>query len=205
LDLNPKMLVVARSVTSGTRPEIDWRAGNAAELPFGEETFDVVLCQCGLQYVPDRFGALREMVRVLKPGGRLLLSVPRPLQTHPAHLALADALEQYAGPEVAAIINTPFALGKAEEIRSLVTGAGFQQIHIRIEIDTMRFPSAEEFVRRQVMGSPLAGPVSQISDDAQSNVIAHVATVLRSYIDDDGLATPMETHFVVAMKATPKK
>lgn len=200
LDLNPNMLAVARSVTSGTQPEIDWRAGNATELPFGDDSFDVVLCQYGLQYFPDRLGALREMHRALKPRGRLLLNVPLPLQTYPSHLALANALERYAGPEVAAIINAPFALGRAEELRSLVVGAGFQQIRIRIEIDTMRFPSAEEFVRRQVMGSPLAGPVSQISDDAQTNVIAHVATALRSYIDDDGLATPMATHFVVAFK-----
>ena len=200
LDLNPNMLTVARTVASGTQPQIDWRAGNVAEMPFGDDSFDVVLCQCGLQFVPDRLRALREMYRALKPGGRLLLTLPRPLQTYPSYIVLAEALERYAGPEVAAIINAPFALGKAEELRSLLVGAGFQNIHIRIEIDTVRFPSAEEFVRRQVMGSPLAGPVSQIGDDARSSIVAHVATALRPYTDDDGLATPMETHFVVAQK-----
>src|SRR5690348_1294019 len=66
IDLNEAMLNVARH-----NSQIEWHQGNAMELPFEADSFDVVLCQQGLQYVPDRAAAMKEMARVLVPGGRL--------------------------------------------------------------------------------------------------------------------------------------
>ena len=71
LDLNTAMLAVARAKSS----TVEWVDGSALDLPFNANSFDVVLCQLGLQFFPDRPLALKEMVRVLKPGGRAGLSV----------------------------------------------------------------------------------------------------------------------------------
>ena len=68
LDLNEGMLRVARTVGADVRPTIDWRAANAADLPFGDGEFDIVFCQQGMQFFPDRVVALGEMRRVLVPG-----------------------------------------------------------------------------------------------------------------------------------------
>ena len=74
LDFNPGMLAVARSVpNSGVA--IEWFEGSALSLPFDDSSFDVVFCQLGLQFFPDRPLALREMKRVLVPSGRIALSV----------------------------------------------------------------------------------------------------------------------------------
>lgn len=74
LDFNNGMLAVARSLpTKGA--STDWIEGSALNLPFPDNSFDVALCQLGLQFFPDRPLALREMRRVLVPSGRIALSV----------------------------------------------------------------------------------------------------------------------------------
>ncbi|HSO54831.1 MAG TPA: methyltransferase domain-containing protein, partial [Actinomycetes bacterium] len=89
LDLNPGMLAVARGLPPMPGAPITWQEANAVALPFPEATFDVVLCQQGLQFFPDRPAALREMHRVLAPGGRLALSVYSAIAHNPATQALA--------------------------------------------------------------------------------------------------------------------
>jgi ubiquinone/menaquinone biosynthesis C-methylase UbiE len=80
LDLNPDMLAVARSLPHVPGVRVDWREGSAMALPFANAVFNVVLCQQGAAVLSGPLAALREMHRVLVPGGRLGLSVWRPLQ-----------------------------------------------------------------------------------------------------------------------------
>jgi ubiquinone/menaquinone biosynthesis C-methylase UbiE len=75
LDLSGPMLSAARAVAADENTSIEWREGSAVELPLADATFEVVFCQQGLQFFPDRAKALSEMHRVLAPGGRLVLSV----------------------------------------------------------------------------------------------------------------------------------
>ena len=75
LDLNPGMLTVARAFASNLSSAIEWQEGDVLAMPFSKAAFDVVACQLGLRFFPDRPGALREMHRVLVAGGRLTLMV----------------------------------------------------------------------------------------------------------------------------------
>src|SRR5262249_45719532 len=70
LDANPDMLGGARR----KRGIIDWQDGRAEALPFADATFDAVASQFGIMFFNDRPGALREMMRVLRPGGRLAVA-----------------------------------------------------------------------------------------------------------------------------------
>jgi ubiquinone/menaquinone biosynthesis C-methylase UbiE len=70
VDISPDMLSLARKLTNGMSPAIDWRECDAQSLPFEDAVFDVIFCQIGLMFIPDKVAALREMRRVLKPGGR---------------------------------------------------------------------------------------------------------------------------------------
>ena len=83
LDRDPGILATARAV-AGNLP-VDWREGDAAALPFANGAFDVVLCQQGLQFFPDKRAALGEVRRVLAPGGRVLLSVWRATRDNPVN------------------------------------------------------------------------------------------------------------------------
>ena len=85
LDLNEGMLSVARLVGPG----IDWRQGDAGDLPFDDESFDVVVSQFALMYFPG-FTALREMKRVLIPSGRLAEAVWAPHERATGYVRLAE-------------------------------------------------------------------------------------------------------------------
>jgi ubiquinone/menaquinone biosynthesis C-methylase UbiE len=99
LDLSGPMLSAARAAAADENKSIEWREGSAVELPLADATFDVVFCQQGLQFFPDRAKALSEMHRVLALGGRLVLSVWRGIEKSPGFAALADALTHHISSE----------------------------------------------------------------------------------------------------------
>jgi SAM-dependent methyltransferase len=88
LDMNPAMLAVARQLPAPSGATITWQDGNAMAPPFTDGAFDLVLCQHGLQFFPDRSVAIGEMRRVLAPRGRALAIVLQTLARHPVYEAL---------------------------------------------------------------------------------------------------------------------
>jgi ubiquinone/menaquinone biosynthesis C-methylase UbiE len=107
LDLNPAMLAVAAELPAVEGAPIEWVEGNAQALPFAEASFDVVCCQLGLQFFPDREGALREMRRVLVPGGRAVLMVWGEIDRAPGFAVLAAALGRTIGSDAEALMPDP--------------------------------------------------------------------------------------------------
>jgi hypothetical protein len=140
------------------------------------------------------------MYRVLVPGGRLALLVWGAIEHCPGYSVLTEALERYIGQASAAIMRAPFSLGDAQQVRALIAGAQFRQVHIRTSVGTVRFASSEDFVQHQVSGSPLAGPVSQADDNARSALLHEVSTALQPYMSRDGLAFPIEAHLVTGRR-----
>ena len=93
LDVGAPMIMVARATALTEGVAVEWREASVVELPFPGAAFDVVLCQSGLQFFPDRPASLREMHRVLEPrGGRLILSVWGPIERSRGFAVAADAL-----------------------------------------------------------------------------------------------------------------
>src|SRR5262245_8082090 len=80
-DLNGAMLDLARTKVNPD-PRLEWKVADAMKLPFGDATFDVVACQFGVKFFPDKVAALQEMKRVLKPGGTLVFNVWDSLETN---------------------------------------------------------------------------------------------------------------------------
>jgi SAM-dependent methyltransferase len=197
LDVNPGMLIVARSIPSPVG-QIEWKEADALAMPFPDASFDILTCQLGLQFFPDRAKAVREMKRVLVPKGRLGVLVWRPIRHSPGFAVLEQALEHYAGSEAAKFMRSPFSLGDAQELRSLFRDAGFVHTTIRIGIGTVRFRSVDEFVSLYSKGTPLSTHVSRMDEDEFSAMVENVRSSLGSYVDDEGLAFPIEGHFASA-------
>lgn len=201
LDMNEGMLNIARAIKEqNTEALVEWQHGDVVAMPFPDSAFDVVLCQQGLQFFADKSGALGEMRRVLAPGGRLALSVFRSLDHCPWHRAVGDAMARHVSAEVAEVIRGSFALGDIEELRTLILGAGFRQVHIRIESKMIRHASLTEFVPTYLTSTPVAGAVDVLDENVQASIVRDISTSLRPYTDDDGLAAPVEAHVVTAYK-----
>jgi len=194
VDLNPGMLKVARRVCateSHSAAQIEWHEASADKLPFLDALFNVVCCQLGLQFFPDRAAALREMRRVLVPGGRLAVMVWRGIHESPGFAVLAEALERHVGGAAAAIMRAPFGLSDSEELTALVRAAGFHDIVIQQRVGTVRFGSTEKLVSSYIAGSPLAGPISKASDAARQALVADVQNALGTYMSDTELTFPI--------------
>jgi ubiquinone/menaquinone biosynthesis C-methylase UbiE len=126
---------------------VEWHEASVLAIPFPDAAFDVVLCQLGLQFFSDRPTALREMHRVLVPGGRLALNVFGPLEHFPATYALVQALDRHLDPTASVAKRADQVLGDPEALRTLLADAGFHDVVISTITTPVRFASPREYVR----------------------------------------------------------
>lgn len=194
LDCNEAMLAVAR----GKAPNIEWRLGQAESLPFADHAFDAVVSQFGLMFFRDRITAIKEMWRVLRPGGRLAVAVWDTLEHAPGYAAMAVLLQRLFGDRIANELRAPFVLGDSETLRSLFMHAGIPKLEIRTLDGIARFPSIESWVHTDVKGWTLA----DLIDEAQYEVLLQEAELeLRPYVDHDGTVTfSSPAHIAIASK-----
>jgi ubiquinone/menaquinone biosynthesis C-methylase UbiE len=200
IDLNAGMLAVARSLPAA----VQWHHGSALDLPFADAAFDVVLCQLGLRFFPDRPRALREMRRVLAACGLLGLNVFGPIEHNPATRALAEALDRHVGPGASVAKRTEHALADATQLRALVAQAGFRDVAIDTASKAVRFPSSADYVRIQLAATPLASLVAARGADGRDRLvdalIDEVGAALAPYAGNDGVTFPQEVRVVLARR-----
>lgn len=204
VDVNPAMLGVARSLAAPAGAPIEWREGDAMALPVADAAFDVALCQHGLQFFPDRAGAVREMHRVLAPGGRAAVIVLQVLSKHPVFEALMESTARHLALPIAAV-SIPFVLREADELRRWFMAAGFARVDVVPDSITVRFPEPERFVPLAVTSSAAAVPAfAELDAPARAALLQAVREesepVVRQYRDRDAVTFPMHAHVVVAKK-----
>ncbi len=204
LDLNAEMLRVARSQQDRAVKSIEWREGSALALPFEKEAFEVVLCQLGLQFFPDKSLALREMARVLILGGRLVLSVFSALERTPVAFALANSLDRHFGKGASSTKRAEHAFWDPEILARLAEDAGLTQVAVTPVEQTIRFPSTLEYVRLQLTATPQAELISQMQPrEAQALIEAvarDVAVDLGSDNADGEMSSPQECNVLTASR-----
>jgi ubiquinone/menaquinone biosynthesis C-methylase UbiE len=196
VDLSPQMLSVAR----GAGPGIDWREGSASDLPLHEgEQFDVVLCQQGLQFFPDKPAAARQMRRALAPGGRLGIATWRPIRDMPFVSELHRIAERHLG----TIIDQRHSFGEAAPLEALLHEAGLHDVRVKSMSRTIRFDDGPVFVRMNAMALAGMSPAGkQMSEEERGRVVAAIASasaeVLSSYSNEAGLAFEISTNIATA-------
>jgi len=199
VDLSPDMLAVARAVA----PAIDWRVGSADALPLRDgERFDVVVCQQGLQFFPDKQAAASEMLRVLKPGGRLAIATWRSDEEIPFFLELRRVAERHLG----SIADQRYSYGDAASLETLLHQAGFGEVRCRTVSLTIRFADAATFVRMNAMAFVGMSPAGRAMNDHERktvvDAIASASTpVLKSYNDGSAIAFDLSTNFATGRKS----
>ena len=198
VDLNPGMLEVASSVSTGSGAAIEWKQGAAEDLPLARSSVDVVLSQQVFQFLEDHEQALREFHRVLRPGGRIGISVLRSLDHNRTYVPLIEAFRRHGGDDLGTMMASPFRDWSAEELRKMASSAGFKSPQVTVSLITARFPSIPEFIQQELSSSPLSDMVSTMPDDVRSAITEDVAAGLADYIDDQGVVHPLQTYLLVA-------
>ncbi|MDH3226717.1 MAG: methyltransferase domain-containing protein [Thermoleophilia bacterium] len=194
VDLNEAMLTVARRV----RPDITWRQGEAAALPFPDESFDAVLCQMALMFFPDRVEAVHEMRRVLTPHGTIAVIVPGRLDAQPAFAPFVDMAARHAGPEAISLLTAYFVCGDLDQLANLLGSAGLRVTSATTQLGTYRAPSVDAFVTTEVESTPL---VDRISDHVYGRIRQDAREALRPFTTPDGaVVAPFECNIVTAQR-----
>ena len=180
LDANVDMLTVARRKTD----RVEWREGRAEALPFADATFDAVLSQFGLMFFADRAGALREMMRVLRPGGPLAVAVWGGLESSPGYGRLADLLQRLFGERVAQAFGAPFALGDPERLLALCAEADIRDAQVARRSGIVRFPSVEALIAAE---QACVWTLGGLLDEHQCATLLEAARgVLRPFVGANG-------------------
>jgi len=200
LDLNPNMLAVARSVANRQGLPIDWREGNGEQLHFSGSSFDLVLCQFALMFVPNKAAALAEMRRVVSEKGRVLISVWQGLDWHPFYQTLHKVIQQRLGMSA---LQDVFALASEDELRALAVGAGFRRIELKPFSLTARFPNPDAFIAGEIEVDTAAIPSMQHLDSRAREAIVTAITAdmqspLREITHDNHVVLPFHGNIVRA-------
>ena len=181
LDANPDMIDTARAAAERDHLAIEWHTSPAEQLPFPNKHFDLILCQFGLMFFKDKNAALQEMHRVLRKGGRLVLSVWQDLDRHPFYQTLHDVSLRHFGKSS---VEAVFSLGNADKLRTLLTNSSFRQVEIEPLSLTARFPQPEEFLAWEIDINPAEAPALRNLDTAAQQAIMAAAR--------QGMQSPLE-------------
>lgn len=192
VDASPAMLAMARTLA----PELAWHEADATNLPFADASFELVVAQQMLQFVPDCAAALREIRRVLVPGGRLVAATWRPRHEQPLYDLLGRIAERHLG--------TPnekrFLLGDDARLRRLLEEAGFGGV--RIDVVTRE----ETFTDFPYRMSALAAnfDLSTLSEAEREVRVAAVEEESRAaakrFQNGAGIVAPARANLIVATK-----
>jgi SAM-dependent methyltransferase len=184
LDVDRDMLGVALA----RRPDVRWVQGNATSLPLATASFDGVVSQFGLMFFADKPRALREMWRVLRPGGRVVVTVWASLEATPAYAAETELVERLAGSPASAPLRLPFSLGDPAVLRALFEAAAIPLASVTCIVGRARFPSIRAMLEADLVGwLPLTGV--HLAPETTAAILDEAETVLAPYRQEDGSVT----------------
>lgn len=194
-DLNEPMLTHARAKVSLSG--ITWRAADAQELPFPDRGFDVVACQFGLMFFPDKASALKEARRVLRRGGFLGFNVWASLAENPLGRIARDTIARFFTSDPPTFYDVPFGFHDETVLRGLLKAGRFEVIAFERVTLEARSPAAIEVARGLVTGNPTLVPVTERATAPVDEVIQAVADDLAAVGGTAPFRVPMQALVVV--------
>lgn len=195
-DLNAAM--IERGAAEIADPRVAWQVADAQQLPVPDASKDAVVCQFGLMFVPDKPLALREMRRVLEPGGTLLLSTWNALENNPWSKQLHALVTSAMPADPPLFMLTPFSMPDPALLRALVADAGFAAVRVDTVDVAGEASSAAHLAIGMVRGNPLAGQLAERGMDADA-MVARVTEMLARDFGDAPCRAPLSAHVVTAI------
>jgi ubiquinone/menaquinone biosynthesis C-methylase UbiE len=177
-DLNQPMLDEAAKRQDGAR-KIEWQQADALALPFPDASFDVIACQFGTMFFPDKVAAYREARRVLRPGGRLIFNVWDKISENEFGDVVTAALaEIFPRDPPRFMARTPHGYHDPEQIRRELTAAGFAEIAVEAVDETSRAASARDAAVAYCQGTPLRSEIEARDPASLERATAHATAAL---------------------------
>jgi ubiquinone/menaquinone biosynthesis C-methylase UbiE len=199
-DLSPAMLELARSKTSvGPSAPIEYLECPADSLRVPDDVFDLVTCQQGLQFFPDRAAALIEMRRALRPGGQLGVAIWCAIEDCPPFAALANALGRVLGAETAtAYENGPWGFGDSDSLARLVEENGFTNVNVRRYELPLTFEGGPGQLLLTLHAASVATAIAQLTEADRSALAAAVEEAAQPITVDGAVRSHAASYILTA-------
>jgi ubiquinone/menaquinone biosynthesis C-methylase UbiE len=197
-DLNEPMLDEAKKHITRGHERVQWKAADMLALPFEAGSFDAVFCQFGLMFAPDKLQAMKEMRRVLAPGGTLLLSVWDELGKNVASQRLHHMAFALLPLDPPTFMSTPFSMSDAPALKSLASDAGFKDVRIDTVVKTAEAVSAADLAIGCVRGNPLSLQLQERGVDVDA-FQTQVAAALAHEFGESPCKSPLSAHVLTAI------
>lgn len=197
-DLNQPMLDFA-AARQGPDRRIEWRQADALALPFDAASFDAVCCQFGAMFFPDRVAGYAEARRVLRPGGRYVLSVWDRIEDN----AFADEVTEAVAALFPAdpprfLARTPHGYHDLGLIRADLGRAGFTALEIETRAELSRAPSARDVALAYCQGTPLRNEIEARDPGLLELATDRAAVAIARHHGDGAVAGKIQAHVIVA-------
>ena len=184
-DISEDMMNIAKETIAS--PKLNWANVDMAAIPFANDSFDLIVCQFGLMFVPDKQKALREMHRVLKPNGQLLFNTWGNISENPMWQISFGLFKQVFGEMPMPMQQSPFALSDLEEVNELLTEANFtilkaEEVRKTTEVETAK-SAAERFL--------LTAPLLAQKPERYPELVPQLEKRLDEKLGDNPLVAPL--------------
>jgi SAM-dependent methyltransferase len=192
-DLNPAMVDTGARRVPGAR----WQTADAADLPFADGTFDLVVCQFGVMFLPERPQAYREFARVLAPGGQVLVSTWDRIEHHGFDRAVVEALGQVFPGDVPPFLSSvPHGYADPDVVRGDLEQAGFEVDLLETVVLAGEAGAAADLATGFCTGTPLRGQIEARADLAATT--RAVADAMTARLGEGPVSARMSAHVVRA-------
>jgi len=197
-DLNQPMLDYA-ATRQKQDSRIAWRKADAQSLPFEDAAFDLVCCQFGVMFFPDRPSAYREARRVLKPGGSFLFNAWDRIEENVFADDVTTALADFFPDDPPRFMaRTPHGYHDTALIRSDLAKAGFSNVTIETRAEESRAPSARQVAVAYCQGTPLRNEIEARGADKLEAATEHAASAIARKHGSGEVAAKIQAHVIVA-------
>lgn len=193
-DLSPGMVEAAEENARGQGlTNVICRVADAEDLPFADESFDAVTCRLGLMYCPDPGMALREVWRVLRPGGRAAFVAWGPADEHAGFATLIEVFMEYAYlPPCEVGAPTPFVFGRAGTLARRMEQAGFREIKEEPRKVLLPWPGTPEDFWQSIRAAapPLRPILESLPPEQEEHVVRELLVAFGRYHDGEHVTIP---------------
>jgi ubiquinone/menaquinone biosynthesis C-methylase UbiE len=196
-DLNQPMLDYA--ARQGRDERLLWRTANAQALPFEDAAFDLVCCQFGVMFFPDRPSAYREARRVLRPDGAFLFSAWDRIEENVFADDVTNALAGFFPDDPPRFMaRTPHGYHDVALIRSDLAKAGFSNVTIETRAEHSRAPSPRYVAVAYCQGTPLRTEIEARGPDRLEAATDYAAAAIADKHGSGEVAAKIQAHVILA-------
>ena len=190
-DLNEAMIAHGRAQMPAGNEHVEWQPADAMKLPFPDTSFDVVVCQFGLMFFPDKAASIREVFRVLKPGGHYLFSVWDAMARNPLARIAHETVGRFFPADPPSFYSVPFSLHDPEPIRKMLVEAGFGQIEVTSLEKSGASPSAADATTGLIEGNPILDAIMTRRPEALGDIKRATAAAVAAELGDPPARIPL--------------